>query len=251
MALKLALMAAPHLYIATPAYGGQVTIEYLHAVVALQAACEARGLGCHVELLEDDRIIPRARARLAARFLAHPAATHLLFIDADIGFAPQNAFRLLAADKDMAAGVYPIKHLDWERIRAAALAGAADLQAASLSYVVRFIPHPQNAIEVEGGLAKVAYAGTGFLLIRREVVRRVAQAHPELTAELEEEPGRTVMVFEPMIEPETGEYLSEDYAFCRRWRDLGGEVWADVESRLTHVGHATYSGALVQALKPG
>jgi hypothetical protein len=82
------------------------------------------------------------------------------------------------------------------------------------------------------------------------VVRRVAEAHPELVADLAGE-GRTVMVFEPMIEPETGEYLSEDYAFCRRWRDLGGEVWADIENPLTHVGHATYSGAVIQALKPG
>jgi hypothetical protein len=77
----------------------------------------------------------------------------------------------------------------------------------------------------------------------------VVEAHPELTAALDD--GPTTMVFEPMIEPETGEYLSEDYAFCRRWRDLGGEVWADAESPLTHVGHATYRGSLVQALKPG
>jgi hypothetical protein len=243
-------MAAPHIFVATPAYGGRIAIEYARAVVALQGACEARGVGCHVELLEDDRIIPRARARLAKRFLAQADATHLLFIDADIGFAPENAFRLLAAERDVAAGVYPIKHLDWERIRAAALAGAKDLQAAALSYVVRFLPTPGNAVEVEGGFAKVAYAGGGFLLIRRAVVERVAEAHPELTAELDGE-GRTAMVFEPMIEPETGEHLSEDYAFCRRWRDLGGEIWADIESPLTHVGHATYSGALIQALKPG
>jgi hypothetical protein len=240
----------PHLFLATPCYGGQLTIEHLHAVVALQAACQARGVGCHVELLEDDRVIPRARARLAAAFLAHEAATHLLFIDADIGFAPENAWRLLAAEKDLAAGVYPIKHLDWERVRAMALAGAADLQAASLSYVVRFIPHPQNAVEVENGVAKVAYVGTGFLLIRRAALQRVVDAHPELVASLED--GAAVpMVFEPMIEAETGEHLSEDYAFCRRFRDLGGEIWADIEAPLTHVGHAAYTGSLILALKPG
>jgi len=244
-------MPAQHLYVAIPCYGGQVTIEHLHSVVELEAACEARGVGCHVELLEDDRIIPRARARLAASFLAHPQATHLLFIDADIAFAPANAFRLLAADKDLAGGVYPLKHLDWERIRAAALAGAPDLQAAALSYVVRFIPHPDNAVEVDEGFARVAYVGTGFMLVRRETVQRVADAHPELLARLDDGEALTPMIFEPMIEPETGEYLSEDYAFCRRWRDLGGEVWADVESRLTHVGHAAYTGSLVQALKPG
>jgi len=244
-------MAPPHLFVAIPCYGGQVAIEHLHSVVALAAACEAKGIGCHVELLEDDRVIQRARARLAKAFLGHPAATHLFFIDADIGFAPENALRLLAADKDLAAGVYPVKHLDWERIRAAALAGAADIQAAAATYVVRFLPAAGNAVEVDGGFARVAYVGTGFMLVRRAVVERVAEAHPELMAELEELGGLTPMIFEPMVEPETGEYLSEDYAFCRRWRDLGGEVWADVESPLRHVGHAVYAGALIQGLKPG
>ena len=60
-----------------------------------------------------------------------------------------------------------------------------------------------------------------------------------------------VMVFDTMVEPETGQYLSEDYAFCRRWRDLGGEIWADFEARLTHVGHAAYTGSLMQALQAG
>jgi hypothetical protein len=59
---------------------------------------------------------------------------------------------------------------------------------------------------------------------------------------------QAVMVFETMIEPETGQYLSEDYAFCRRWRDLGGEIWADMQSRLTHVGYTAYSGSLIQAM---
>jgi hypothetical protein len=58
------------------------------------------------------------------------------------------------------------------------------------------------------------------------------------------------MMFETMIEPETGQYLSEDYAFCRRWHDLGGEIWADMEAPLTHVGAAAYTGSLIQAMRP-
>jgi hypothetical protein len=243
-------MARPHLFIATPCHGGQVMIEHLNSVLELDAACRGRGIGCQVEHLEDDRIIARARARLAARFLADRQATHLLFLDADIGFAPQNIFRLLDAKRAIVAGVCPIKHLDWERIRAAALAGAQDLQGASATYVVRFLPNADNAVEVsDDGFAPVAYAGTGVLLISREALQRVVEAHPELVAEIED--GPTPMVFEPIIEPETGQYLSEDYAFCRRFRDLGGEIWVDVESRYAHVGRGVYRGALIQALKPG
>jgi hypothetical protein len=243
-------MAQPFLYVATPCHGGEVQIQYLDAVLRLAEACEARGVGFHLELLEDDRVIARARARLAHRFLQHPAATHLLFCDADIAFAPDTAFRILAAEKDLIAGVCPLKRLDWQKIRRMALAGVPDLQAASLGYVLRFLPNAANSVEVDAGFARIAYAGTGFMLIRREAVRRVIDAHPELAATLADGE-RVAMVFEPMVEPETGEHLSEDYAFCRRFRDLGGEVFGDVESRFTHVGPAAYTGSLLAALQAG
>ena len=241
-------------YLATPCYGGMVNVEFLKSVLALQAACEARGVGLHVELLGDDALITRARARLAAIFLADPRATHLFFVDADIGFAPENVFRLLDAGKDLAGGVYPLKGLDWTKVRAAAAEGAPDLMAKSLGYVIRFIPAADSSVQVEDGLAMVSYVGTGFMMIRRAAVERVTAAHRELTADLSEldvVAPRAVIIFDTMIEPETGQHLSEDYAFCRRWRDLGGEIWADMESRLTHVGQAAYAGSLVEAMRPG
>ena len=86
-------------------------------------------------------------------------------------------------------------------------------------------------------------------------MQRIVDAHPELRARMGDMADplapEAVMVFETMIEPETGQYLSEDYAFCRRWRDLGGEIWADFQTRMTHVGHAAYTGSLIQALRPG
>ena len=127
--------------------------------------------------------------------------------------------------------------------------------AAPLGYVLRFIATPDNSVEVEGGLAKVAYAGTGFQLIARAAMQGIVDAHPELTAKMGDmADGRAesvVMVFDTMIEPETGQYLSEVYAFCRRWRDLGGEIWAGMEARLTHVGHAAYTDSLIQAMNAG
>jgi len=247
-------MSAPSLFLATPCHWGQVTIHWLSSVMALQDACDARGIGLHVELLEDDRQITRARARLAARFLARQEATHLFFVDADIGFEPQAALRLLDAGHAVAGGVYPLKGIDWTKVRAAAQAGAADLMTRSLGYVIRFIPTPDSSIEVENGFAKAAYVGTGFMMIDREVIERLAGAHPELAADLsdvEPDATRVPMLFDTMIEPQTGQHLSEDYAFCWRWRALGGEIWADVESRLTHVGPMAFSGSLVEAMRPG
>lgn len=244
----------PYVYLATPCYGGLVNIFFLRSVLALQAACEARGVGLHVELLSNDPLITRARSRLAARFLKHPSATHFLFVDADIGFEPQAVFRLLDSGKPVAGGVCPLKQIDWDKVRAAAQAGAADLMAKSVGYVVRFIPTADNSVSVEDDLAKVAYVGTGFLMISRAALQQVTDAHPELTADLsavDPEAGETVMVFDTIVDPRNGQQLSEDYAFLRRWNDLGGEVWADVASRFVHVGHAAYAGSLLEAMRPG
>ena len=247
---------ASFLYVATPCFGGNLNLHYVQSLLALQDACRARGVGLHVEMVGGDALIPRARSCLAAGFLAHPEATHLMFIDADIGFSAEHVFRLLRADKDLIGGVYPVKRFDWDKVRAAAKADAPDLMAAALGYVLRFLPTPNNSVDVNDGLAQVSYVGTGFMMIRRAALARLCDAHPELRADMRDVVGspaatEAVMVFETMIEPETGHYLSEDYAFCRRWRDLGGEIWADVETRMNHVGHAVYTGSLMQALRPG
>lgn len=244
---------AASIFLATPCYGGMASINYMRSVLDLQAACAERGVGLQVELGGGDALITRARSIMAARFLDQTQHTHLLFVDADIGFRPENVFRLLAHDADIVGGVYPIKRIDWDKARAAAQAGLKDLQAASIGYVVRFIPSPTNTVELDDdGFGPVAYVGTGFMLIKRQAMARICAAHPELRAKQGDMGGaaadEAVMVFETMIEPETGEYLSEDYAFCRRWRDLGGVIKADFHSRFTHVGHAAYSGSLRDAV---
>lgn len=244
----------PFLYLAVPCYGGQLTLHFVSSLLRLQEACRERGIGMYVDMMGGEALITRGRSRLAAQFLAHDQATHILFIDADIGFAPDNVFRLLDADKEVIAAVCPLKRIDWEKVRAAAQAGVSDLQAAAIGYVVRFLPNANNSVEVENGMAKVAYGGTGFLMINRTAMQRIVDAHPELRAKMGDMGDRlapeAVMVFDTMIEPETGQYLSEDYAFCRRWRDLGGDIWADFEARLTHVGHLAYTGSVMQALRP-
>jgi hypothetical protein len=245
--------AETNIFLATPCYGGLANIHYMRSVLDLQAACQARGIGLHVELTGVDALITRARSVLAARFLAS-GASHLFFVDADIGFTPDQALRLLDADRDVAGGVYPTKGIDWAKVRTAIAAGNTDLMAASVGYVVRFIPTPDNSVDVgDDGFGAVAYVGTGFMMIKRDAVQRVVDAHPELRAKLGDLSGRgadeAVMIFESMIEPGTGQHLSEDYAFCRRWRDLGGEIHADFQGRLTHVGVMPFAGGLTDAVR--
>lgn len=234
----------------TPCYGGLANIVFVNSLLKLQALCAARDVGLEIRLTGGDALVSRARSRLACDFL-ETDHTHLLFIDADIGFDPEHLFRLLAFDKPLVGGVYPLKKTMWEKVPDAVRRGVKDLQAASLGYVVRFMPSATESVELEDGFGQVAYLATGFMLIRREVLVRVAEANPDLVSvmtDMNTAPTRTVMFFETMIEPDSREYLSEDYAFCRRWRALGGEVWADFQSRMTHVGHAQYTGSLLDAV---
>src|ERR1700758_2054433 len=103
--------AKPFVYLATPCYGGVLQLQFMHSVLALQAACRERGIGLEIDLMGGDALITRARRRLTARLLAHREATPILFCDAAIGFVPENVFRRLGADKPVIAAVCPMKYI--------------------------------------------------------------------------------------------------------------------------------------------
>ena len=103
----------PSLMVATPCYGGQVTTAYANSLLKLQSACRGRAIDFEWLMLGGDALITRARADLVAHFLDRPPTTHLLFIDADIGFEPAQVLRLIACGADMCAAIYPIKRIDW------------------------------------------------------------------------------------------------------------------------------------------
>ncbi len=235
----------PTILVATPCFGGLVHQRYMLSVIKLMEAAPAAGVAIELELLDGDALITRARAVLAARFLDRLAATHLLFVDADIAFEPEQVMRLLSADKDFVAAFYPLKAVDWAAVPRRVVAGES-LASAALSYVGTL---EEVGRRTEGDFATAVYAGTGFQLIRRRVFERMITAHPELRfTSVHARAGslppsaNLYALFDPIIDPETGAYLSEDYSFCRRWRALGEEIWLDLRSRLTHVGPDAFAG---------
>jgi len=246
--------AQPHILVATPCYGGNVTSLYTLSLLGLQRACADLKIGLSFRLIAGDSLITRARNLAVQQFLATPEATHLLFIDADIGFSPEQALALLAADKDVCGAVYPLKRLDWDRIRAQAKAGVENLAASTLNYVMDL--KADEPLPPQGEFFRVKYLGTGFLMIRREVFQTMAERYPEtrfrqihlgLNIDAAKSPAHAF--FDCMIDPETGEYLSEDYTFSKRWTQTGGEIWAYANSRLAHVGTMTFEGDLAGTFK--
>jgi hypothetical protein len=197
-------------------------------------------------MLGNDALITRGRSAIVAKFL-DSAATHLLFVDADIRFTPEHVLRLLTFDKDFVAGVYPAKIIDWEQFKQRTGNTAETLDEAGLAYVADVCKGAE--LKNENGFATGIYAGTGFQLIKRDVFLRMQRAYPETKYKAlhafprPTQPSENLYaLFDCMIDPETGVYLSEDYAFCRRWRAIGGEIWLDLQSKLTHTGSYSFRG---------
>ncbi|MGA7292551.1 MAG: hypothetical protein WBW85_08445 [Terriglobales bacterium] len=242
----------PTILVATPCFGGMVSQSYMLSVIRLLNHSKSAGFEVSLSLLGYDALISRARSTLVAAFLDDPAATHLLFVDADISFEPQQVERLLRFDKDFTAALYPLKSIDWDFIPQRCVEQGESLQHAALSYVGTFCPVAE--CKQEGDFVTAIYAGGGFQLIRRGVLEKMISAYPE--SRFSHVHGMPMMgnrremaqssnlyaLFDCIIDPESGAYLSEDYSFCLRWRKIGGEIWLDAASKLTHSGPYEFAG---------
>jgi hypothetical protein len=198
-----------------------------------------------------DSLVTRARINMMAEFFVNGTSTHLLWIDSDIGFHHQDLRRMIDADLDVVAGIYPAKQ-SWlpDYIPAQT---RQELLARYTTYPLDW-PAP-DAVITPGGFMEVNYAVTGFMLIKREVMVKMMAHYPELKCV----PPTTVSdlakrwapytygLFDTMID-ERGRYMSEDYAFCHRWRAMGGKVHADMHSKLTHQGVYLWVGDVMASL---
>jgi len=254
-------VSATALMLALPAYGGQVTTVFMESLLRFSELARSQGIGVTLKILSQESLIPRGRNTLVAEFLGRPELTHLLFIDADIGFDPRGILRMLAFDKPLIGGAYAKKGIDWGRVRAAALSGkpATALAQAGLDYAHNLVDEDlavTDRIPVTQGFVRVSKCGTGILLIRRDVLTTMAAQYPELRYE-NDIPGYDNAhtrhnfwgFFDTLHHPVTRRYLSEDYAFCHRWtQGCGGEIWMDVESVVTHHGSYSYRGSFLSVV---
>src|SRR5262249_9053225 len=154
-----------------------VTINYAVSLLKLQPACQQLGIRLQIYMVGGDALITRARQNIVAKFLADEAATHLLFVDADIGFEPAQVFRLMQFDAPASAAIYPLKRLDWEKVVACIREGRSPMPSAALTYTTQCAEGP---LEVNSGFTKSPYAASGFLMVQRQALLRMIDSYPEL-----------------------------------------------------------------------
>lgn len=211
------------LEILVPCYSGMLTEGTMMGLVSFAKIATEIGLKWNVRTMSNESLIPRGRNGLIAQAMTNKNNTHFMFIDSDIRFHPDHILGLLLADKDIAGGLYPKKSIPEQ-------------------YVVNGVAGG----ETSGMLFEVSTLGTGFMMIKRSVIEHMIDNYSSLKYKNDvglsnDSEEYLYALFDTDIID--GIYMSEDWLFCKRWRDIGGKVWADARIHLDHAGYYIFKGS--------
>jgi hypothetical protein len=204
-------------HIAMPCYGGMLTESTFMSFIKWANTARQLNIDWTLETMVNESLISRARNTLTAKFLHMPDATHLMFIDADIGWEPWHLLVLLNRDVDVIGGLYPMKTMP-------------------IKWVVNGF---DGAEEGPDGFQEVSKAGTGFLLIKKGVFEQM-NGHPAVK-QYKNDIGLDP-VYDQYLKTyfdtavRQNRYYSEDWTFCENWRDIGGKIYVDKRVLLRHSG---------------
>jgi hypothetical protein len=253
------------IFVATPMYGGVCGGQYCKSTADLAALAAQYGMDVRFFYLFNESLITRARNYLVDEFLRSDC-THLMFIDSDIGFDPNDVIALSViaeegSDKDIVCGPYPKKCIAWEKIKRAVDKGFADKDPHQLErYVGDYVFNPK---EGTGSIAldepvEVLEGGTGFMMIRRDSLEKFAKAYPQyyykpdhVRTEHFDGSREILMAFQAEVDPVSKRYLSEDYWFCQKAQEIGLKTWLCPWMKLQHMGSYVFGGSLIDLAQIG
>jgi hypothetical protein len=242
----------------TPCFGGLLHNGFFQSMLETSVNLTRLGIPFEVMTVGNESLIQRARNGIVAKFMGDDAATHLMFVDADITFSWVSIVKLLLGNKELSGGCYPKKCFNWDKIKhhigKTPTLKDDELMAKSLDYVFNPIYHQEGSnivIRVENGMAQVKDIGTGFMMIQKSVIRKMIVKYSDLKYRNnvagygnEKMNEYFYSLFDCCIDPVSKVYLSEDYLFCKRWIEMGGELWLDIGTNLNHTGLIDYKGCL-------
>lgn len=211
------------LMVAIPAYSGTIHLGTMRSLFTDLLTLQARGDSWTLHDECGNALIADARALIVAQFLASDCDT-LVFVDSDVCWEAGALVRLVDAPVDMVAGIYPQRRdpprycVKWK--------GAGELRA-----------DPETMLlEVEG-------VPFGFVKLTRTMLESMVEQYPDTEFYVETAPDTKAWAL--FADYRIGKHkMGEDYAFCRRWTDMGGKVWIDPEMSMGHVGFKTFPGHL-------
>lgn len=249
------------LFIGTPMYGGQCTGTFAKAYGDLVAECMHHGIPHIPYFLFNESLITRARNYCCEMFL-QSGATHLMFIDSDIGFTARDVLALMALtlqpgnEYDIIGGPYPKKTISWEKIKVAVDKGKADEDPNQLArYVGDYVFNPKQGTDLIHlrEPCEVLEIGTGFMMIPRATLEKFQAAYPQYMYRpdhirtKEFDGSKEIMqFFQAEIDPVSRRYLSEDYWFTQKAQQAGMKTWLCPWMSMSHMGSYMFDGSLAE-----
>jgi hypothetical protein len=220
----------PHVCISLPAYTGQVFCSTMTSIISDIMEFAKLGVRVSMNVKTGNAMIADCRAMIVAEFLENEDFTHLVMIDSDVCWAPGSLVRLISHDVDFVCGLYPKRSDPITFDFRSAHAKGED---------ATFTLDDKGLMEAHGVPA-------GFICMKRSMLEKMRDAFESLAFQCDPKhlkSGKSWALFDP-YRMEDGSKLGEDYAFCQRWRDIGGKVLIDPSIRMGHIGYKVFIGEL-------
>jgi hypothetical protein len=254
------------LFVATPMYGGVCAGMFARSIADLSALCSQNGIPLQMYFLFNESLITRARNYCCDEFM-RSSSQHLMFIDSDIGFNPQDVIALMALQAkepekyNIIGGPYPKKCISWEKIKRAVDKGVADEDPNVLEkFVGDFVFNPKGGTQsiLIGEPCEVLEIGTGFMMITKTAMATFAESYKEymykpdhVRTEAFDGSREIMQYFQAEIDPKSKRYLSEDYWFCQKAQNIGLRTWFCPWMKMQHVGTYIFGGSLADLASIG
>jgi hypothetical protein len=252
-----AVYSMTKLLIATPAYGNMFYTPYVRSIIGLQRRLAQRKWDSLFMTISYADIV-NSRNYLLTQWYDKTDATHLLFIDADMGYPAKLIIEMIELGKPVVGVIAPKREIDLNRLAESVRKGENTERAIARAHKYVFRPVKQAGKHtIINGFVEVEGCGAGILLIERSCVRRILEKMPEVSDPTVQQTfpafkdlDRLIRAFD--VISVKGAQMSEDYSFCHRWRQqCGGEIWANVRHKITHIGLQRFTGRYADVVSFG
>lgn len=246
--------------ICTPMYGGVGHVDYFVSLIKTKDLLESLQIGHRFYHTKQESLVQRARNTLVGYALEDPTVTHIFFIDADINWNEFDVLLLLENNLDIVGGIYPKKAFDFKKILKlndilklkdinkfnSDISDESFLKHCLVNYNLNGCGNPK----IENGLIEVRHIATGFMMIKRNVFDKMIKTHPEWEYIDDIHNPQISTKFYAFFDCEIKDkqYLSEDWLFCDRWRNMEGKIYANITIPLSHIGTVCYEGRILSTL---
>lgn len=241
-------MTRARICIAIPTYTCETHVRLLESLTAAWVYCLVHGVELELRTAARFSLVQYARNYLVQEFLSDESFTHLMWIDSDLGFDGRAIMQLLAHDKDVVGGVYPVKSLPM------------------------WFPYEAEGDE-RNSLHKAKMLPGGFMLCTRKAVQAVADASPRFVLShagkdyvaphvfdlslAGDEAAQDALKAMPIGEikgdlpkaAEPARLLGEDLIFSHKLKAAGFDIWCDPDIDFRHCGMMEWGGNLARAIE--